>query len=306
VGEAASGRQVEIVHGRQRATVAEVGGGLRTYTVGDVDVVDGYAVDEMCPSGRGQLLMPWPNRIADGAYEFGDVRYELALSEPSRHNAIHGLVRFANWSVESVGAGSVVMAHRLHPQPGYPFLIDLTAEYRLDDSGLRVAITATNRGDAPAPFGAGAHPYVRLGHGPIDGLTLRCPATTHYESDERGIPMARVPVEGSAFDFRRSRPIGDAVLDTAFADLVRDRDGRVTVDLTGPAGAVSVWMGPAFTDLMLYSGDTLGDVGRRRRALAIEPMTCPPNAFRTGERLVTLAAGETFTGEWGINTEGIP
>jgi galactose mutarotase-like enzyme len=38
----------------------------------------------------------------------------------------------------------------------------------------------------------------------------------------------------------------------------------------------------------------------KRRALAIEPMTCPPNAFRSGEALVTLEPGESHTAAWGL------
>ena len=66
-----SGAQVELALGRQRAVVTTVGAGLRTYSAGGREVLDGYGRDELCPSGRGQLLVPWPNRIEDGSYEFG-------------------------------------------------------------------------------------------------------------------------------------------------------------------------------------------------------------------------------------------
>ena len=88
-----SGEQYELVFGDQHAVVVEVGAGLRTYG----DVLDGYAVDEMCTSGRGQVLAPWPNRIADGVYEFDGKSYQLALTDPSEHGAIHGLARWASW-----------------------------------------------------------------------------------------------------------------------------------------------------------------------------------------------------------------
>ena len=96
-----SGEQIEIASGEQRVVVVEVGGGLRSYTVGDLDLLDGYAADEMATAGRGQVLIPWPNRIEDGCYEFGERRHQLPLNEPEARNAIHGLVRWVAWSVAS-------------------------------------------------------------------------------------------------------------------------------------------------------------------------------------------------------------
>ena len=65
---AASGEQIEIAHGEQRAVIVEVGGGLRTYTAAGDALLDGYGAEEMSSSGRGQVLIPWPNRIQDGSY----------------------------------------------------------------------------------------------------------------------------------------------------------------------------------------------------------------------------------------------
>ncbi|HLZ07475.1 MAG TPA: hypothetical protein VKT80_02730 [Chloroflexota bacterium] len=173
-----SGQQIHIAHGRDEATVVSVGGGIRSYQVAGQDVLDGYGPDEMCSSARGQPLIPWPNRLAEGAYAFRGQNYQLALSEPEFHNAIHGLVRYSNWSVLEQGREHVEVNHRLHPQPGYPFLVDLRIVYRLDSGGLSVRTEATNRGSEPCPIGFGAHPYLRLGTGQIDSLELQSPAAT--------------------------------------------------------------------------------------------------------------------------------
>ncbi|MGH3610255.1 MAG: hypothetical protein ACRDRD_19540, partial [Pseudonocardiaceae bacterium] len=133
---APSGEQIEIVHGDQRVVVVEVGGALRVYEVGDWAVLDGYRRDERCTAARGQSLVPWPNRLRDGTYRFEGHDYQLALSEPAKGNAIHGLVRFANWTVAKRARDRVTMAHVLHPQPGYPFALRLTIEYSLSDAGL--------------------------------------------------------------------------------------------------------------------------------------------------------------------------
>ena len=118
---APSGEQVEIAFADQIVVVVEVGGGLRSYTVAGFDVLDGYGADEMCTSGRGQMLMPWPNRIEDGSYEFDGKSRQLALTEPENGNAIHGLVRWAAWSVAEREDDRAVMDHVLHPHPGYPY-----------------------------------------------------------------------------------------------------------------------------------------------------------------------------------------
>ena len=158
-----SGEQFEIAFADQRVTVVEVGGGLRTYSVGTRDLIDGYGPGEMCPSGRGQVLMPWPNRLAGGAYEFGGRDLQLPVNEPATGSAIHGLVRWAAWSVAEREPHRVVVRHDLHPQPGYPFALAISIEYVLSADGLRVSTTATNVGGDPCPFGAGAHPYLRPG-----------------------------------------------------------------------------------------------------------------------------------------------
>lgn len=288
-----SGAQYRIASGDQEATIVEVGGGLRTYTVAGAPVLDGYEVDEMASGGRGQLLIPWPNRIGDGKYRFGGADLQLALTEPSRQNASHGLVRWASWTAAAHAPDRVVMGLTVHPQPGYPFTLALSVEYLLDATGLSVTTTATNRGARPCPYGAGAHPYVTVGTDLVDSAVLHVPAGTWLPVDDRGIPTGSAPVDGTPNDFRRPRPIGDLILDTAFTDLA----GAQAV-LDGPR-RVTVWWDDSYRWLMVFTGDTL-DPARRRRGLAMEPMTCPPNAFVTGEGLRTLEPGESWTTTWGI------
>jgi aldose 1-epimerase len=185
------GEQFEIAFGDQRAVAVEVGGGLRCYRVGGVEILDGYTIDEMCTSGRGQLLIPWPNRIEDGSCEFQDRRHQLALTEPEHGNAIQGVGRWTAWSAVEREANRVVLEHVLHPQPGYPFSLALRAEYFLSDGGLSVRTTATNVGSSPCPFGSGAHPYLTLGTETVDALVLQVPARTVLRADERVITGRR-------------------------------------------------------------------------------------------------------------------
>ena len=293
-----SGEQIEIAHGDRRAVVVEVGGGLRTFSAAGRELLDGYGADELSTSGRGQVLLPWPNRIEDGSYEFDGRRHQLPINDVDEQDAIHGLVRWAAWSVAEREPHRVVMQHRIHPQPGYPFSLDVGIEYLLSGEGLRITTTAENVGAEPCPYGCGAHPYLSLGT-QVDSVTLRAPGRTVLLSDERGIPVGSEPVEGTEYDFRRPRQIAATRLDNAYTDLERDGDGLARVSISDPKGStLTLWVDASYPYLMLFTGDPLPDVDRQ--SLAVEPMTCPPNAFRTGESLIRLEPGRSFTSTWGI------
>ena len=297
---APSGKQITIVANDQQAVVVEVGGGLRSYSIGGRELLDGYGADEMSSSGRGQVLIPWPNRLQDGSYEFNGASYQLPLNEPERRNAIHGLVRWSAWSATEREPHRVVMEHILYPQPGYPFFLGISIEYALSNNGLQVRTTATNLGTQSCPYGSGAHPYLTLGTATIDGLILQVPGQTVLRSDERGLPILREAVEGTDYDFRQPKRLGPIKLDNAFTDLERDADGLARVELrdSDRDSKISLWVDQAYPYLMLFSGDPLPKL--RRRSLAVEPMTCPPNAFRTGDGLIRLEPGASFTGTWGM------
>jgi galactose mutarotase-like enzyme len=217
-----SGEQFEIAFGDQRAVVTEVGGGLRTYSVGDRQLVDGYDADQMCASGRGQVLIPWPNRIGRGNYQFRGREHQLPINEHVTHSAIHGLVRWVAWDVAEREEHRVVVVHDLYPQPGYPFALALRIEYALSDQGLGVSTSATNVGVA-----------------------------------------------------------------------------RVTLASPGRGTRLSLWADESYSYLMLYTGDDRPDVSRR--SLAVEPMTCPPQAFRSGEDVITLEPGDSVAAGWGMS-----
>ena len=298
-----SGRQYVITHGRQEAVITEVGAGLRAYTVDGVDILDGYAESEMCTVARGQPLIPWPNRLKDGKYDFMGGSYQTAITEPSQHNAIHGLIRWSNWTGVVEPENQVLMSLFLHPQEGYPFTLHLTIEYRLSEQGLTVRTTGTNAGREPLPYGAGQHPYLSLGTDRIDSLTLRLPALLSMEVDDRQIPTGRLTqVKGSQFDFLEPRPIGGTRIDTAFTSLVPDADGltRVIAASEKTGRQTTLWMDRAYGYVMVFTGDTIPDASRRRKGLGLEPMTCAPNAFQSGLGLIRLEPGQSAQSSWGI------
>ena len=295
-----SGDQYEIQGGGYRAVVTESGGALRLLEHEGRPLLDGFGEDEIAPAGRGQLLVPWPNRIRDGAYSFGGHDLQLPLSEPQLHNASHGLVRWVAWSLEEHTGRSVSLTYRLMAQSGYPWTLDLRVVYDLSADGLTVTQSATNLGSTAAPYASGAHPYLAIGPGPVDGWELTLPASTRSLVDDRLLPVGREDVTGTPYDFRIARPIKDVTFNDAFTDLDRDAESVATVLLTDPDSGhgVALWVDAAHPWLQVFSADTAGAAARR--SLAVEPMTAQADAFRSSEDVVVLEPGEDFAATWGI------
>ena len=297
-----TGEQVRIRHGDSEAVTVAVAAGLRTCSLGGRQVVDGYAEAERPSGGRGQTLVPWPNRIAGGRYRFDGVDQQLPLTEPGKGNASHGLARWVEWHVADRADDAVTWEYVVPPQPGWPTSLHVQVTYALADTGLTVTTVATNVGAAACPYGTGAHPYLTAGTPTVDDTVVRVPAGRWFETDELGIPLRSAPVDGTAYDLRTPRPLGDTVLDTPYGDLDRDDDGRWRVRLAAPGkdAAVELWADEAYGYAQVFTGDGL-PAGERRRGLAVEPMTCPPNAFVTGEGVVRLEPGQSHTARWGIS-----
>lgn len=298
---APSGEQFTLRHGDMAVTIVEVGGGIRSFVDGDRNVLEPYAWDAICDGARGQVLAPWPNRLADGRYTFDGTDHQLALTDPAAHNAIHGLLRWQPWHAEHLGADRVSMTATLFPTPGYPFLLGMRVDYLVDDAGLTVTTTATNCGDVPLPYGSGQHPYLSAGGGVLDDCALRFGADTRITTDpERQLPTGAEPVASGAFDFRETRIVGDLAIDHAFTDLARDENGLAHVHLTGPDGrTVEFWASDDYPLVQLYTADTLA-LQKRRLGLACEPMTCPPNALATGDGVIRLQPGQSSSATWGV------
>ena len=300
-----TGRELTLRHREQTAVVVELGAALRHYAIGERRVIDGFAAGELITGGRGQLLVPWPNRVKGGRYRWSEQDLQLPLTEPEHGNAIHGLLRWTSWQVVDLADSRAVLEVTLWPQPGYPFHLRVRAEYALGDDGLDVTVTARNQGEQVAPYGVGQHPYLTVGTTTVDEAVLTVPARNWLRTDASGLPVAIEPVDGTPYDFRRPHAIGAQHLDTPFGGLERDDRGRAVVRLAHPSGehGTDVWLGQGADFLQIYTGDTLPE-SERRRAVAVEPMSCPPDAFRSGTSIVALEPGEQHTVRWGITPWG--
>jgi aldose 1-epimerase len=298
-----TGEQHEIRAGDYSATVTALGATLRALAYGSRDLVTTYDADELAPHSAGQLLTPWPNRVDHGSYTFEGSGHQLAISEPKLGNAIHGLTRFTLFDLVERTEASVTLRNEGHGWQGYPFAVQADATYSVSaEAGLTVEITATNVGSRPAPWGTASHPYLTVATALIDDAELSLPAAAWQPVDERLIPSGPAKdVSGTQYDFRTPRALAATVLDTAFTQLSRDADGLAWVRLTGGGAGTGMWMDASYPWVQVFTSDPL-EPELRRKAVAVEPMTCPPNAFVTAIDLVRLAPGESVTHRWGLRS----
>lgn len=291
-------RLTSIVLGDQQATVASHGGRLVAYRVGGRDLLAGVENPALF-AFRGSLLAPWPNRVVGGRWSWSGKELQLPINDPAAGAALHGLVYDVDWAVGAVDSCSISLGYELAPQPGYPFPLQLTVSYALEAAGVACALVATNIGSAPAPVGLGVHPYIAA-PGVVDDLEITIPAGTFLEADATWRETGRPAVDDVGLDFRSPRQLGDLRLDAAFTDVVFGADGRTTAAVGLPSGEqLALWSGRTCRWWLLYTGDTLPP-DDFRRSLALEPMTCPPNALNTGE-IDVLEPGAELRLDWGFS-----
>jgi aldose 1-epimerase len=293
-----TGDQFELTRGGSRAVITQVAAALREFSVDGVHLTEPYSDSVTPPFGDGIVLAPWPNRVRDGKWVLDGQTLQLDITEPARDNALHGLLRVAPYLVVERSESSITLAATVYPQHGYPFRVATTVTYELVDGGLRVIHTATNESGAPAPVAFGTHPFFRIGDVPTEEVTLTLHAGTRFDVDDRLNPLAEVPVDGD-FDLRGGRLVADLELDTAFGGLAPV--DRVVATLTAPDGRrVSLWQDENHGYSQVFTTRSFPKDGGLGLAVAVEPMTAPPDALNSGLGLKWLEPGETWSVEWGI------
>jgi aldose 1-epimerase len=261
-------------------------------------IISSYSGASNNIGSQGDVLMPFPSRIPGGKYTFAGQSYQLATSGAHGSPAMHGFLRGVLWETTAKSESAVTFSVTVNEGDfeGYPFGLRVTVTYRLGENGFRCDFHAENSGTKDAPFGAGFHPYFTAGTETIDDDLLQIPFQQIMHSGER------TGVAGTSWDFRVPRPVGAVHCDAVLTSPERDEDGLARIRFSAPDGSrtVIIWMDQSFDYVVLYSGDTLPP-SHQRRALAIEPWTCAPNAFNYPERgLVVLTPGAAVGGSWGV------
>lgn len=296
-----NGQRWDLEHGGQRASVVQRGGALQSYAVNGVDLVDGFADDEKPPAFNGAVLAPWPNRIPDGRWTWRGQSYQLPITEPATGSALHGLVSDVLWQPEAVGPDAVTLSVPIGPTDGYPFQLRVTVTWSLSEDGLRCRLGALNTGAEPAPFGVATHPFFQLPNARVDDLELSLPAGQWLETDANLAPVALRQASGTEFDFTEARSLRGLRLDTTFTAVSPDFEATSRAALSSHGSALVIWAEADFCWWQVYTSDYFEPGSDRlRRSLAVEAMTCGPEAFNSGVDLIVLEPGVAWSGSWGV------
>lgn len=296
-----TGEQFVLDDGRVRVEIGALAAVLREVRVDGVRVTETVPADSMPSHGCGIVLAPWPNRVKDARWLLDGEVQQLDITDVARGGAIHGLLRNTDYRERARTARSITLGATISPQHGWPFLLDTWVTYALEDDGLTVTHGAQNLGEAAAPWSVGAHPYFRVGETPTDDLTLRIAGETRLELDDRLNPVAEHPVAGTEFDLREAHSLAGADFNVGFGQLANRAEAAEVAWLVAPDGASTVvWADPAFRWLQLFTpADFPGEEGPHR-AVALEPMTVPPDALNSGTDLRWLEPGDRVETAWGV------
>lgn len=296
-----SATEYKIRAGEYTATITAQAGALRELRHRGRDLIVPFPEGGPIPDYRGIVAAPWPNRIADGRYTFDGAEYEVPVNEPERDCALHGLVFPQDWTLESHDESSVTLSCTPEPTPGYPHTVRIGVEYRLSGDGLYSRVTASNAGATAAPYGVCPHPYLVAGPAPLDEWILEIPAGEFLEvTPDRLLPKETRTVEGHGFDFRSPRAIGVTEIDHAFTDIAFDGAGEARMLVRDPGGTgVGMTWDRTCQWIQIHTADKQPPAPNRL-GLAVEPMTCPPDAFNSGVDLIRLEPGATHEASWSI------
>ena len=267
-----------------------------------VEVLDGYssaqeAANPLASSFKGSNLFPFPNRIAGGSYLHGGRRHQLHLNFPHENNAIHGLVYDQEFHVTDRRDGDhgclLTLECRSDGHMGYPFSYRLLLEFTLTGKdGFTCTCRVTNESDTAIPVGHGWHPYLTAGAERIDDLLLQFPAREILAHDKVNIPTGQATPYTA---FNSLTLLSDTTFDDCFRldgteraeILLKNRELDLTLRLWQELGRSK------YNFLQIYTPP-------HRRSIAIEPMTCAPDAFNNGRGLILLEPGNSFSSAWGV------
>lgn len=251
------------------------------------EVLDRYTdIDQFNndPMYKNCFLLPFPNRVNKGMYTFEGTTYQLPINEPARGHALHGLLfqyPFSYKETKENETNTTALFSVEIPKDtfaGYPYAFSISLQFVLEEKKLTISATVTNNDNRNLPYGVGWHPYLTL-HKKIDECDLDLPSTTELEANDVLIPTEKQktinPISGN---------LGDKTFDTCFTNL----SGYQT-----RFGNIILFQDSSMDFLQVYTPEA-------RDSIAIEPMSCAPNAFNNGFGLLSVKPSESFTHSFGL------
>ena len=278
-----------LAHGLWQVDVApEAGGSIARFDMlrnGSAVPLFRPATDEAIASadarGMGCFpLVPYSNRIEPGWMG-------LPPNHPAFPLAIHGEGWLKPWTVERADASSALIAHRHDGSSGWPHAYDAAQNVRLDDDGLHIELSLTNRSQQAMPAGLGLHPYFHR----TPATRIRASVGTVWLNDADTLPRERVAVPAE-WRLDPARLADDLVLDNCFGAW----DGVAEVVWPDRQLSMRITAAAPLRHLVVYTP-------AHRRYLCLEPVSHCNNGFALAERgvadtgTVMLAAGATLTAE---------
>ena len=287
-----------ITRGSYTAEISNLGAALATLKFEEKNLIEPRLHSRYF---SGEILAPWPNRIADGKYSHNGNDFQLNVNEKVRNNALHGLVFDKYWKVSSKSENRISLQITIDDSEQYPGILELEMTYQIDNQGLSSTLTATNQGEIELPYGASTHPYLMVpGVESVDDYILQIGASQVYLTDEaRLLPIKIVDVADASLDFRQPAKIGSNFIDHAFK---LDPTFESSVSIKDDSGeGVLMSFNDATKWVQIHTADRNG-AADGRKSLAIEPMTCPPDSFNSGIDLVLLKPKQSHSLSWRISS----
>jgi aldose 1-epimerase len=261
------------------------------------------------------FLAPWANRLSEESFWANGKKYtfNMALGNVRGPVPIHGLLANSDlWEVMEVGADrkSAHVTSRLqfwkHPElmAQWPFAHEYEMTYRLADGELEVKVTVKNLSTESMPIALGFHPYYRIPDVPRDRWIASIPARKIAVTDSRLVATG----EFKPFDLPIPTPLLGHPLDTGFADLEHDAQGRAHFSIEADGKKVETIYGPKYPVAVVYSPPA--PAGQTVDFICFEPMTGITNAVNLHQEgkypeLQTVAPGATWTESFWIRASGI-
>ena len=309
--QAPHNQALQISAGAYTATIDPHGAGLATLLYDGKPLVAGY--QHARPFTAGALLAPWPNRTGDGIFSHHGTIHRLRCNETDRNNALHGFAAEATWHVTEHSHSAVTLQWQGPARTEWPWPLHYSITWALADDGLSAKLTVTNTSTntgtktahpstASSPFGLGWHPYLSALGAPLDECTLSMAAATNLPLDPDRLLPAGPEIPATEIVGKHQRMAG-IELDHCFrleAPQNSSDHAAHQIELRNADGHGAVlWADEHFGWCQVYtSPESAPTIGR---AVAVEPMACPPNALRSGESLLQLASASATTFRFGIS-----
>ena len=269
--------------------IPEYGGMINAWTFGNEELCDTYTTaDELREhwdkSYKGMQLWPYPNRIDKGRYIFGGNEYQFDLNFVYEDHSIHGFMgklpmKLISHEITNAEAKITLQVDYHGEFKGYPFSAAISVSYSLSNANeLTITSKIENKGQVEMPFGHGWHFYFKAGL-PIDELVLQMKGSQKILLDEYNIPTGKFAHDTS---YVSGASLAQLALDTCYV-----LQEEVTI-LSNPKSRLQIKLMQEVEDYPYLQLFTPED----RKSIAIEPMSCEPNAFNSGRGLTILKPGE--------------